>query len=108
MMISCENVARHLLPIYRCLVAKALITKHGLTQKDAAKKLGTTQAAISHYINCKRGVKGIPNYADIESTIEEAASKVANRMATEDVSPEGFNKAFCDLCMELRKTKKCV
>lgn len=108
MSISCEKVARHLLPVYRSFVAKDLITKYSLTQNEAAKKLGTTQAAISQYINSKRGVKGIPNYIEIETTMQKAASKVAKRMAKGDVTPEEFGEAFCDLCKALRKTKKIV
>jgi predicted transcriptional regulator len=106
MSISCENVARHILPIYRSLVAKELITKYNLTQNEAAKKLGTTQAAISQYINSKRGVKGIPNYTEIEPMVQNAAAKVAKRMASEEVNRDEFGAAFCDLCTTLRKTKK--
>jgi hypothetical protein len=106
MSLSCESVARHILPIYRSFVAKELITKYNLTQNAAAKKLGTTQAAISQYINSKRGVKGIPNYQEIEPWAQKAASKVAKRMATTEVTPEEFSKSVCDLCMTLRKSKK--
>jgi predicted transcriptional regulator len=103
MSISCESVARNILPIYRRFVAKELIIKYKLTQNTAAKKLGTTQAAISQYINSKRGVKGIPNYQEIELIVQKAASKVATRMATSEVTPEEFSESFCKLCMSLRE-----
>ena len=106
MSISCENVARHILPIYRSFVAKELVTKYNLTQNEAAKKLGTTQAAVSQYINSKRGVKGVPNYHEIEPLVQTAAAKVAEQMATAEINLEKFNESFCDLCMALRKTKK--
>ena len=106
MSISCEKVARHLLPVYRSFVAKDLITKYSLTQNEAAKKLGTTQAAISQYINSKRGVKGIPNYEQIEPMVQNAAAKVAKRMANAEMRSEEFNASFCELCIALRRSKK--
>jgi predicted transcriptional regulator len=106
MSITCESVARHILPIYRSFVAKELTHKYQLTQNQAAKKLGTTQAAISQYINSKRGVKGIPNYAEIEPLVKTAASKVASRLSNADLTQQEFQESFCDLCMTLQKTHK--
>jgi predicted transcriptional regulator len=82
------------------------VTKYQLTQNDTAKKLGTTQAAISQYINSKRGVKGVPNYEDIEPLVHEAAAKTAERMAKSEMTPEQFGESFCELCTELRESKK--
>lgn len=107
MSLSCESVARHILPLYRSFVAKELISKHNFTQIEAAKKLGTTQAAISQYVNSKRGVRGIPNYSEIEPLIQDAASNIAQLMATNGTTHEEFNKSFCELCLVMRKTKKC-
>jgi hypothetical protein len=106
MSISCESVARHILPVYRSFVARELVTKYNLTQNQVAKKLGTTQAAISQYINSKRGVKGIPNYEQIEPMMQNAAAKVAKRMANTEMQGEEFNASFCELCTALRRSKK--
>ena len=53
----CELVVRYILPTFRSLIAKELVEKYHFSQNDAAKKLGTTQAAISHYLSSKRGHK---------------------------------------------------
>lgn len=106
MSVICEYVARHILPIYRSFIAKELTTKYSFTQNEAAKKLGTTQAAISQYINSKRGVKGIPSYSEIEPIIQNAAAKIADQMATTEVAPKELSEAFCELCSELRESKK--
>jgi len=103
---SCESIARHILPLYRSFVAKELIDNYDYTQVKAAKKLGTTQAAISQYMTSKRGHKGIPNYEEVMPSIQNAAIEVAKRIATTEMSPEEFSASFCDLCMELRKKKK--
>ena len=106
MSVSCESIARFLLPLYRAFTAKELVEKHKFTQVEAAKKLGTTQAAISQYMTSKRGHKGIPNYEEVVPSIQNAAIEVAKRIATTEMSPEEFSASFCDLCMELRKKKK--
>ena len=81
--------------------------KHNLTQIEAAKKLRTTQAAVSQYVNSKRGVKGVPNYAEIEPLVKEAAAKIADQMVKTDTTLDEFTNSFCDLCLALRKEKKC-
>ena len=107
MSISCETIARHILPVYRSFVAKELVVKFNLTQNDAAKKLGTTQAAVSQYINSKRGVRGVPNYAEIEPIVQEVARKTAASMAKGEMSLEQFSGSFCELCQAIRKNKLC-
>ncbi|NLE05882.1 MAG: helix-turn-helix domain-containing protein, partial [Crenarchaeota archaeon] len=84
-------------------IAKELVYKYNLTQKEAAKKIGTTQAAISQYKNSKRGVKGVPNYEEIEPIIQNAAAKIAKKMVKTQLSPEEFKKATCELCKLLQK-----
>ena len=103
---NCEAVARQVLPLYRAFVAKELIEKHGCTQVQVAKKLGTTQAAISQYITSKRGFKGVSNYETISADIRNAAAKVAKRMVEADMTREQFSAAFCELCLALREAKK--
>src|SRR3990172_9012470 len=103
---NCETVARHVLPLYRAFVAKELIEKHGYTQVQAAKKLVTTQAAISQYVTSKRGHKGIPNYDIIAPDVQAAAVRATKRMAEDKMNPDEFSGSFCELCTELRKAKK--
>ena len=103
---SCESVARHVLPLYRSFVAKELIEKYNYTQVQAAKKLGTTQAAISQYMTSKRGHKGIQNYHEIAPLVQNAASEVAKRMATTEMGPEEFSASFCELCKSLQRAKR--
>ena len=104
---SCETIARHILPVYRSFVAKELVAKFNLTQNEAAKKLGTTQAAISQYINSKRGVRGVPNYTEIEPIVQEVAAKTAQSMVKGEITSEEFSGSFCELCQVIRKNKLC-
>jgi predicted transcriptional regulator len=103
---SCESVARHFLPLYRAFVAKELVEKYSFTQKQAAKKLGTTQPAISQYLSSKRGRKGVPNYENVAPLVKGAATRTAEKVATRDMNPGEFSTSFCDLCKELQRTKR--
>ena len=98
----CENVARFILPIYRSFVARELIEKYSYTQVEAAKKLGTTQAAISQYVHSKRGYRGIPYFEEILPIIQNAAVETAKRVATEEMSVEEIIGNFCKLCTSFR------
>lgn len=108
MPISCEKVAHHILPLYRAFVAKELVEKYEYTQVVAAKKLGTTQAAISQYITAKRGRKRIENYEEVAPLIQKAASKAAKCIATTGMTPQEFNDSICGLCEELRQKNKIL
>jgi predicted transcriptional regulator len=87
-------------------VAKELISKYSYTQVAAAKKLGTTQAAVSQYVTSKRGHRRISNCEKITPLIRNAAAEAAKRIATAGMSLEEFNASFCDLCALCAETKK--
>jgi len=97
----CELVVRDILPAFRSLVAKKLIAKHNLSQVAAAKKLSTTQAAISQYLGSKRGdrmLKELESMPEIEST----ASRMAERIANGRFTPIEAIVSFCKLCTAIR------
>ena len=54
MIFPCEKAVWYNLPRIRADIAAGLV-KAGMTQSQAAKKLGVTPAAVSQYINKKRG-----------------------------------------------------
>src|SRR5512139_1399721 len=102
----CETVSKYVLPLYRSFTARELIEKHNFTQVNTAKKLGTTQAAISQYVTSKRGQKGIKNYEKIAPSVQKAAARAARQIAEGKMSNDEFNSSFCELCNELREEKK--
>ena len=55
MKVPCEIIVWEILPIIRKEFAKSLIKNYGFTQRQAAEKLGLTEASISRYISGKRG-----------------------------------------------------
>jgi hypothetical protein len=84
------------------MVARELIQKYSMSQQVAARKLGTTQAAVSYYLYAKRGDKRMKQLESIQS-IRQAASKVAKGIASEDFSMIDTMTVFCQLCVSLRK-----
>ncbi len=52
----CELVVWYVLPSIRADLAKELIQK-GANQKEVARRLGMTEAAVSQYVKGKRGTK---------------------------------------------------
>ena len=97
----CELVVRYVLPAFRSLVAKELVSKYKFSQIAAAEKLGTTQATISYYLYSKRGDKRIRQLESIAS-IQSAANEIALGIATKKLSLLDPMLTFCKLCTVLR------
>jgi predicted transcriptional regulator len=105
-MYKCETLTRRVLPLYRSFVAKELLSKYNFTQVKVAKKLGTTQAAISQYLNSKRGRKENSDSKEYIKIIKNAAENIAKLLATTDIGSEEFKGSFCDLCTKLQNSNK--
>jgi predicted transcriptional regulator len=67
----------------------------------AAKKLGTTQASISHYLYLKRGEKMVKQLAASPSVMA-LVDEIAEGIAAEKLSPFDAMLRFCKLCKVLR------
>jgi predicted transcriptional regulator len=102
----CELVVKLVLPAFRSLVAKTLIEKYHFSQVAAAEKLGTTQAAVSHYLYSKRGDKRMKQLEAVPS-VQSIADEVALGIAADRFSPFDAMLKFCELCKNLR-TKDLV
>jgi len=87
-------------PALRAVLAKKLLEEHGLRQKEAAKLLGITQAAISKYARKVRG-----RALDLENIpeIQVLTAKTANRLVSEEISRSQLVQALCEACNLVRK-----
>ncbi|MGD0644750.1 MAG: hypothetical protein ABSA75_07585 [Candidatus Bathyarchaeia archaeon] len=95
---QCETIGKYVLPVFRSLVAKELIDTYHLTQVEVAKKLKTTQAAISQYINSKRATKGTEQFNDVLPRIQAEAKETAKRLANQETTWSDVVLNFCKLC----------
>jgi predicted transcriptional regulator len=97
---------RQLLPSFRFLVAKELVENYNYSQTDAAKKVGTTQAAISMYFHAKRGRRWY-SQPKLLSAMRPQAASTAKKIAHGKVSTVDSAQLFCTLCQGLRKKGIC-
>jgi predicted transcriptional regulator len=81
-------------------MAKRMIEKYGLSQKQAAQKLGISQPAVSQYKKELRGYKAglIENNIHALKIIEELARKIAHGELTQQEA----SMEFCELCKYIR------
>jgi len=99
----CETVAKQIMPIFRALVAKELRDKYGFSQNEIAAKLGITQAAVSHYINSKRGTHMLAEIEQIRG-VRDAVKEVSASIAKEN-DYDSMLLAFCKLCRIVKGSK---
>jgi hypothetical protein len=97
----CETIGKYLLPLFRSSVAKELVVTHELTQSQASEILGTTQAAISQYINSKRAIKGNNQYAYMLPKIKETARQTAEQLAKKQITWREVSSNFCKICSNM-------
>lgn len=105
MEILCERFVKYYLSAIRAIIAKRLLERYELTQVEAAKKMRTTQPAISHYIREARGkkVKEIEKNEVLSKKIDEIVEKIYNG----NLSDEEFEKLFCEICKTIFGERKC-
>jgi predicted transcriptional regulator len=97
----CETIGKYILPLFRSSVSKELVVTHKLTQNQASEILGTTQAAISQYINSKRAIKGSKELAHMLPKIQEMARQTAEQLAKKQVTWSEVSYNFCKICSNM-------
>ena len=84
----CETIVWSIVPLIKKEFAKNLVKNTGLSQKEVAMKLDTTEAAISRYISGKRGV--------LELTDEEILNEI--KKSSIKISKENGKTAINEIC----------
>ena len=105
--IPCEYMMWNGLPVIRKEIAESIIKNFGLNQKETAKKLGVTPAAVCQYLSKKRGkIKIIDERILNEITIsaERIIQDDGNSVAAETcrickiMRSRGVFPMFCNAC----------
>ena len=99
MIFPCEKAVWYYLPQIRADLAIELV-KTGMTQSQASKKLGVTPAAVSQYINKKRGIQ-TPKSRIYRQEIKAAVKKICD-----DASPDDLRLIVCNCCHLLQEDDK--
>ena len=87
----------YLIPSLRREFAKIFIDNYGMSQKETAKILGITEAAVSQYLKSKRGNEIKFSEKELKS-IKKSAEKIVE-------GGESAMKNLYDLCIALRGSK---
>ncbi|MDD5112124.1 MAG: helix-turn-helix domain-containing protein [Candidatus Altiarchaeota archaeon] len=95
MKLPCEHAMWYVLPRIRAELARILI-KRGLSQKDAAERLGITPAAVSQYLHKKRG-----ETASLSAGEQRMFEKAAVELAAAK-NEKAIARLICRCCNELR------
>ena len=66
-----------------------MVERQGLSQSDAARRLGVTRAAVSQYISRKRGAGDVQISSELDSIIDRWAMAVVT--GESDIN-------LCDVC----------
>jgi len=96
---QCEVVGKYVLPIFRSMLAKELVKKYNFSQTEAAKKLGTTQAAVSQYLSSKRAYKGMEHVERFLPKIQVMAAETALKLVNKEIAAHDVTFDFCKLCV---------
>lgn len=103
---QCEIIGKYALPIFRSMLAKELVQKYKLSQSEAAKKLGTTQAAVSQYLSAKRAYRGTMHIAEYLPKIQAVANQTAKQLMNQEIATEDITPNFCSLCASFCRYKE--
>ena len=88
-LMHCDSMVRTLLPPMRAEMVSRLVQKQGLSQSDAAKKLGVTRAAVCQYMSRKRGASEVEISSELNLMIDRWALAVVT--GESDIN-------LCDVC----------
>lgn len=91
MVFPCERAVWYNLPHIRADIATGLV-KTGMTQSQAAKTLGVTPAAVSQYLNKKRGQQEVKSKLYLEE-INDAVRRIS-----EGASQQELQAIICKCC----------
>ncbi len=100
LILPCEVGVKTVLPAVKALMARSIVEKHGLNEKQTAELLGLSQSAVSRYVGRERG-----NLLTIENSTEVLA--LIEQMVTSLIKDPN-NKAeilthFCQTCTAIRE-----
>jgi len=88
-LMHCDTMVRNLLPPMRAEMVSRLVRKAGLSQSDAAKRLGVTRAAVCQYLSRKRGIGDVILSTELDLMIDRWARAVVT--GESDMN-------LCDVC----------
>jgi uncharacterized protein len=94
LLIHCDELVRKMLPSMRAEMVSRLVSERGLSQSEAARRLGVTRAAVSQYVSRRRGNSEVCFSSEVSAIIDRWA--IAVDTGESDIT-------LCDVCKCAKK-----
>jgi hypothetical protein len=100
LILPCEVGVKTVLPAVKAIMARSIVEKHGLNEKQTADLLGLSQSAVSRYVGRERG-----NLLTIENSTEILAliDQMVTFLLKEPSNKAEILKLFCQTCTTVRE-----
>ena len=99
MILPCEVGVKTVLPAVKAIMARSIVEKHGLNEKQTADLLGISQSAVSRYIGRERGNRLTIENTEIIALIDQM---ITHLMKKPDNRSE-ILRLFCQTCTAIRQ-----
>jgi len=101
LILPCEVGVKTVLPAVKAIMARNIVTNHGLNEKQTADLLGLSQSAVSRYIGRERG----SNLVAIENTPEvlNLIDQMILSLIKEPDNKRQVLELFCQTCTTIRE-----
>ena len=100
MILPCEVGVKTVLPAVKAVMARSIVEKHGLNEKQTAELLGLSQSAVSRYVNKERGnLLAIENATEVLTLIDQ----MVTHLIKEPNNKTEILKLFCQTCTAIRE-----
>ena len=100
LILPCEVGVKTVLPAVKAVMARSIVEKHGLNEKQTANLLGLSQSAVSRYVGRERG-----NLLAIEGTSEVLAliDEMITFLIKDPQNKAKILELFCQTCQAIRE-----
>lgn len=100
LLLPCEVGVKTVLPAIRALMARAIVERHGMKERQAAEILGLSQSAISRYTTKDRGnIITIEDVPEVQALIDQ----MINLLLYKTHQKTEILELFCQTCKVIRE-----
>ncbi len=99
LILPCEVGVKTVLPAVKAIMARSILEKYDLNEKETADLLGLSQSAVSRYVGRERG-----NLLAIEDTdIVALIDQMVTHLIKQPDNKTNLLKLFCQTCTAIRE-----
>jgi uncharacterized protein len=101
LLLPCEVGVQTVLPAIRALMARTIVEKHGMKEKQVAKLLGLSQSAISRYTTKDRGnTITLENVPEVQTLIDKMITLLLHGKPNQTTE---ILELLCQTCKVIRE-----